>query len=261
MSDVKMPDSQPCKFDNGWAGKCAKPSDNGWCSKHENAKCASCKKKAIGSCDVDVGPLVCGAPLCGDCTHSVGKEGGHVTNLVYKEMQKRKEKEEEEKVASRTSRIQRIDPELGIPLNLFELKKGDTSEYPIKEFFYLELTHGLMGCFPVILYDTDRIVITIDRQLLERVWKMLHPRRSEMVVGHGYVSEKHSVVYPITGTTQYEMERSIPDRFLNEAEFHELTKGGVNPFNWAPGLLGSDMSEEEFLASIKQAAKHCGIST
>ena len=70
MADVKMPKSQPCQFDRGWAGRCGKPTDNGWCTEHEAVTCVVCGNHAVRECDYTGSmPLVCGAKLCADCEH------------------------------------------------------------------------------------------------------------------------------------------------------------------------------------------------
>lgn len=57
-----------CDYDRGWAGRCGQPAtmENGYCEKHAEAKCCSCKKPATHECDY-CGQFVCGAPLCPTC--------------------------------------------------------------------------------------------------------------------------------------------------------------------------------------------------
>lgn len=73
MADVVipvMPPSTPCIFRLAWRGKCGKPTDNGWCNKHEALTCVVCNKKATRMCDyTGSGPFVCGASLCDSCQH------------------------------------------------------------------------------------------------------------------------------------------------------------------------------------------------
>ena len=64
-----------CIFGKAWIGKCTMEADeSGYCEEHENVKCCSCGEKATHECD-ETGSLVCGAPLCDECTHNTHPEG------------------------------------------------------------------------------------------------------------------------------------------------------------------------------------------
>lgn len=239
MADVKMPESIPCQFDaRGWA-PCKKPSTNGWCSKHEQLKCGSCGKQAVTSCDAQMGGLACGTPLCADCTHSYDGDGGHVTKEVAAEHRRKKEEEKAARVASRTSPVQRMNEELGVPDTLFELLKGDwQKEYRIVPVYFLELSHGVMGFFPAVFSsDTKRIIFTTDLRLLERVWQTLEPRHPKLRSQLAYVNEKLGIAYmePESPSMRGNQE---PHKFLTVAEFDDLVKTEERPFQWAFGLIG-----------------------
>lgn len=56
-----------CDFDQAWVGKCKETDllENGQCEKHQqNCRCG---KLATRDCAATIGPLICGAPLCGSC--------------------------------------------------------------------------------------------------------------------------------------------------------------------------------------------------
>jgi len=166
------------------------------------------------------------------------------------------QEEERALMASRTSSVQRMDEKLGVPLNLFELLKGDTSEYPVKVLYFLELEHRLMGFFPAIVEKEDRVVITTDAKLLLRVWRMMEPRFSGIRAIDGYVSSTHGVAYQIDGTLASDREASAPQKILTQAEFEELTREGGSPFGWARGLFGgTHPSREQFLHNIEVVAR------
>lgn len=59
-----------CEFEKAWVGPCGKQN----CKKHAELKCVSCGAKATRECDATIG-LVCGCPICDDCTHTLTKEG------------------------------------------------------------------------------------------------------------------------------------------------------------------------------------------
>jgi len=251
MATLKMSESIPCKFEIAWVGECNQPTDNGWCSKHENKICISCGKKAVGECDNTGGSFVCGAPLCKDCCHTPYGDG-HITKEVAEVIYKNRKKEEEEKIASRANPAQRMNKELGIPLNLLELLKGDLLDFEIKKYYYLELEHELMGCFPAIFSGTDEIVITTDLEILSDVWKTLPPKRSKISFNYGYVSKSKNFAYPILGESEYDRETSNPFRLLtSQVDISTMS------FCWAFGLLnlGSDPNKESFLNMIDIAIK------
>mgnify|MGYP000477648940 CR=1 FL=1 len=255
MADVQMPKTIPCKFNaRGWA-PCKKPSDNGWCSEHEDLKCVSCGKKATQSCDAGIGGLACGARLCSSCKHKPYGLG-HVTDRMANEICQARLDEEEATKASRSSLVQRFDKLIGCPVNLFELLKGDSSEYEIKQGFYLELKHDLMGFFPAIFADElKRIVVTLDKGLILKVLETLSPRRYSLRESLFYVVEKFDVAYPHLGESGYNRESSVPQRYLTEEEFNLLTAEEGKPFRWAPGLIGNDMSAEDLLETFKSIQK------
>ncbi len=191
-----------------------------------------------------MGGLGCGAPLCNNCQHS---KSGHVTGEKAAELYAVEQSEERARIGSRTNPEQRTD-ENGCPLNLFEVLKGDPSSYELQVGYFLSLEHGLMGFFPAIFADdSKRVVVTLSKPLIEKVWKMLPPRKSRLSHNTFYVVKTHSVAFADVD----DKERSGPDRYLTEEEFEQLTSDPENkPFKWAPGLIGNDMSSEEFLDAI-----------
>lgn len=251
MASIKMPEtppSVPCEFERAWVGKCNKPTDNGWCDEHEKLKCASCGQKATRSCNQAVS-LVCGAPLCNDCAHSPRGTGpSHITKKKAHEFYEEEKAEEEAKVVSRTSPEQRLDED-SKPKNLFELLKGDESAYEIKRGYFLERKTASMGFFPAVFAeDRQRLVITLDRTLIEKVWRLLPPNKSAVSESNFFVLKGGGVAYADIP----EKERSVPDRYLTEEEFAELTaEVGAEPFDWGGFVIGGDVSAQEFDHIIK----------
>jgi hypothetical protein len=67
--------SVTCRFDKAWVGKCGKEADeSGFCEEHKGIKCVSCGAQATRECPETIG-LVCGAPLCDDCEHTIQSNG------------------------------------------------------------------------------------------------------------------------------------------------------------------------------------------
>jgi hypothetical protein len=248
-----MPKSIPCQFDSkGWA-PCKKPSNNGWCTKHEGLQCSSCGIQATQSCDAGIGGLACGSPLCDTCRHL---NDTHVTKEIADDDLRKRRAEREARIASRTSPKRRMNETLGVPLTLFELLKGDwrAEGYEIRKVYFLELEHGLMGFFPAILTsDAERIIFTIDILLLEKVWKILPPKKAKLQERLGYVNEQLGVVYLDAPTP--EREDREPSRLLTDKEFSALLDSAEKPFKWASGLLGADhLKEDTFLQYLSSQA-------
>lgn len=64
-----------CKFNLAWVGNCNESTtDNDLCDKHKKEKCCSCGEQATRECSETMG-LVCGAPLCDNCEHTIRKNG------------------------------------------------------------------------------------------------------------------------------------------------------------------------------------------
>lgn len=256
MADIKIPKSVPCLFEVSWVGRCNNPSTNGWCSKHENLKCCSCGAKATQDCD-HTSSLVCGAPLCKTCHHSLAGDG-HVTGAVYKEQTDKRKQEEDAIEQSRTNSEQRLDGE-GNPANLFELLKKDPKEqgYRLEKVFYLQLTHGLMAFFPAVIDAEKRVIACLDRNLLVEVWKTLEPRASKMDSQICYVNEQKGIAYPNVDE-QYEQERLKPEKIFTRNEYEGIQKKIPGAITWAPGLIGGQCFEAvHFSAYVDRMAATC----
>lgn len=65
-----------CGFGEAWIGPCKAEvgAEGERCEKHRGQKCDSCGADATGTCAETMG-LVCGTPLCNDCTHTLQSNG------------------------------------------------------------------------------------------------------------------------------------------------------------------------------------------
>ena len=256
MATVEMPQTKPCQFGLPWRGACGKPTDNGWCTEHEHLECVSCGRRAVRQCE-DAISLVCGANLCNDCVHNPDGPG-HVTRRVAKATVQHTLADERAKVASRTSSVQRVD-DSGLPLNLFEFRKNPPEGFEIKDIYYLELEHGLMGFFPAIIRKTKQMILTADCDLLIRLWSMLSVRKSKVGQVQGYVNLRLDLVYLIPNEGQVNQEESRPHPHLSVQKFDAIIAQDPNPFTWAPGLVGNDMSPADFHETIEEVARQHSI--
>jgi len=257
MADVKMPESIPCRFEISWQGKCGKPSTNGWCSEHEKLKCCSCGEKATKSCE-HASSLVCGAPLCDTCSHSL-ENNSHVTREVLMGQFECREQERVAVKQSRNSSDQRLDNE-GNPVNLFELLKKDTKEqgYHLEKVFFLQLDHGLMAFLPAVIHSKRRIIMCLDKDLLVQIWKTLEPRQSRMESQTCWVNEQKKMAY-VDAIDQTGREESKPQKLLTRDEYEKIQEQGSESITWAPGLIGGKYFDQDQFAQFvdKQAAACC----
>lgn len=70
-----MNDQETCKFEEAWIGKCKhEVKKDGVCNWHYGIKCVNCGNQATHTCE-ETAMLVCGAPLCDDCEHTICENG------------------------------------------------------------------------------------------------------------------------------------------------------------------------------------------
>lgn len=88
-----------CRFIKAWIGKCVGMArKSGYCKEHEGLKCVSCGQQATHECN-ETGGLVCGSPLCDDCTHNVHPEGHNGMFFTWPEGMKMHCRKSEQKYA------------------------------------------------------------------------------------------------------------------------------------------------------------------
>lgn len=141
----------------------------------------------------------------------------------------------------------------GLPNNLLELINSESPGWKIRWGYSLQLEHGLMGYFPALFSGTKHVVISLDKSVIEEVWKSLSPRRSKLDTDLYYVNESLGVGFHIGGTQDYLLKRAVPFRFLTRERLAELFETTAKPFQWAPGLIGEDMTREEFAETLQAA--------
>ena len=259
MADIKLPKTIPCKFDLGYAGKCGKHTDNGLCTKHENAKCVCCGGKATHSCDHAVS-LVCGSYLCDNCTHKPGGSmSEHVTKKEAAEIYAKERGEKEAKKASRDNPKPRIDKETGLPVNLFELLKTDWRGlgFHLEKGYYLELEHGCMGFFPAVLEKGEDagIIVVTDLYVLESIWRILEPRKARIGEATIYFNPESGYCYG-EASESYEQEQREPFRVMTKELLDSLDEP-EKVIRWAYGLFSmkAEPSKEDFISELEKQAE------
>lgn len=68
--------NKKCSFKLAWKGECGASTSSKYCKEHNSVMCSSCGKKATRECEETMG-LVCGAPLCDDCEHTIRSNGSN----------------------------------------------------------------------------------------------------------------------------------------------------------------------------------------
>ena len=141
---------------------------------------------------------------------------------------------------------------MNLPKTYRELIRGNHDGWQVEIAYYLELDHTLMGQFPALIAGTERVVITLDQSLLEKVRLLLPKRRSKVSSGNFIVNHQIGYGYPV-------WENARPRQLFTEAEFDAMIANNPHPFAWAPGLIGDDMSDEEFRRMLEVVADREGV--
>ena len=201
---------------------------------------------------------MCGRPLCATCKHDY-TTGRHITKEAADEQRRIRKKEKDACIASRTSPDRRMNDELGVPLNLFELLKGDwrADGFELRTIYYLVLDHHLMGQIPAILSsDEERIIFTVDLQLLERVWHSIDQRPAKLRSVTAYVNVDLGIAY-LESERSKEREGRRAERLLTSAEYKALVGEATgHPFVWARGLIGGrTLGYDDFHRALAKQAK------
>jgi hypothetical protein len=140
-----------------------------------------------------------------------------------------------------------------LPESVFELIHGNQEGYELRYGYSLELVHGLMGYFPAIYRDTREEVVSFDKDLMAEIWKSLSRRRSKLRESLFMVNFQEGVCFPIISLETYFLKESKVMRFLTKDKLSEILASNPDAFQWAPGLVGNDMSAEEFRETLKVA--------
>jgi len=145
-------------------------------------------------------------------------------------------------------------------VNHLSLLGQDLAGWTLSRAYWLELSHELMGFFPAVLANEPRgddLFVCLDTDLLAEVGKLLTPRRCKVIEITVIVNEAECVAFDLCRIQKKfdempEDETSIT--VLTRQRFDELVVACGDdecPFKWAPGLVGSDMSSEEFFETLR----------
>ncbi len=138
-----------------------------------------------------------------------------------------------------------------IPATLGDVMNKDLSGFQQIQVYYLELEHGLMGFFPALISETGEIVVCLNKELLEKVKKLLPRRRCKQ--------GQLQILANTEGCYGFEVgnpsgDKTKPLHILTEKEFTQRSSE-ERPFKWAPGLVSNDMDADEFKETLDLAAE------
>lgn len=149
-----------------------------------------------------------------------------------------------------------------MPVKEKEKSLKDLIGQSLKDFIFakvylLELDHGLMGCFPAIRKDDGQIVATADEELIEKIWKLLTPRKAKILVQLALINRETNEAYCLNNIDKYVMDYNLHKREV----IHLITPESLardlastkTPYKWAPGLIGDGMTLGEFRDTLKSA--------
>ncbi len=137
---------------------------------------------------------------------------------------------------------------------------GDQTGYEVALIYFLELDHTLWGFFPAIVRGTKEIFITTDPELAMRVWGTLTRRKAKLSTNRAFVNATLGVAYPIVGSmSDSDMEQSEPLQLFTAERVDALLAENTQAFHWAPGLVGNNMTAEEFRETLRVAAETHGV--
>ena len=125
-------------------------------------------------------------------------------------------------------------------MKLKEIYKNQEN-WKLVKCYAMILKHGLMGTFPLLQDDTTKIVLTLDKSVMKKLWESLRPRRVELVELNTMANFKEGLVIPLD---QPEGDDCSSDDWLLVQFFDPAQAEGLR---YASGLLSlEDESNTKF---------------
>lgn len=118
-------------------------------------------------------------------------------------------------------------------MNLVDIKNSDQNDWELKEVFVMELSHGLMGFFPVIEVETKKVVGSTNRDNLRKIWEELPTREVKVTSNNCLVNEKEKLMVPVSSPKG---DDATTDDFLLITDNIEEYLG-TGKLNYAKGLV------------------------
>lgn len=122
-------------------------------------------------------------------------------------------------------------------MKLREVKEIEYDGWIPMTVYVMELSHGLMGFFPLIEKETKKIIVCKNRDDLRKIWEALPKRKVKVSEFEWIVNEKEDLVVPI-GHPQGDEADSDWFFFISKDLEKYLADALIEEnFKYAPGLL------------------------
>lgn len=138
----------------------------------------------------------------------------------------------------------------------------DLAGYRLATCYWAKLSHGLMGTFPALIVETGDMFVCAEKQTLEKILSTMSKRKFDIETSLVLLNESEDLAFDIRALlSNHDMERDSESiRVVNEGSlwamgfFLQTTHPPI--FKWAPGLVGNDMSAEEFAETLRAALQN-----
>ena len=133
------------------------------------------------------------------------------------------------------------------------------AEYKLTECHYVVLKHRLMGTFPALFTKTKEMFVCTELETLKKILPQLPPRKFRIIKSLMLVNELGRHAFSVSALNDYP-EDAEPARVLLAEDLQIMmdVQRVMDPplFKWAPGLVGDDMSSQEFAETIQSVLAH-----
>ena len=135
----------------------------------------------------------------------------------------------------------------------------DLAGWRVADGYWAQLAHGLCGTFPALFRESGEgdgeMFVCLDKEVLQGALGFLTPRALRISKNLVLANETLGLAFDLTALcNQRDMGReSEPLRLFTANDLR--AKGDSKFFQWAPGLIGNDMSAAEFKQTLLLALK------
>ncbi|MFH1667719.1 MAG: hypothetical protein ABH884_01685 [Candidatus Komeilibacteria bacterium] len=144
----------------------------------------------------------------------------------------------------------------GKPLKLGDIQNKDLAGWQHTTGHFAQLAHGLMGAFPVVINETDEMVICTDKVVLLDVLEKLRIREFNFGELPMLVSPDKKFGFIMARDNVKDTEAT---HILTREEFETRVVNEEEPFHWPYGLISlkPEPTKEEFEKIIAKERAKC----
>ncbi|MBX4200190.1 hypothetical protein KW790_01900 [Candidatus Parcubacteria bacterium] len=141
-----------------------------------------------------------------------------------------------------------------VPKSLAEaLMLHNRNDFRVVKCYYIEIDHQMKYLsLPVVSVAGERMLVSLDLDLIRKVWEGLPPRASRLTSADFYVSKHLSIAFHVSGRIAPEHLVGEDLLLLTHKRLYSVGEGG---FRW-PEYFGRelrDLSRDEFKKVILNA--------